>query len=75
MRKYPVLFQRKEECCGCGACYLICPTNSIVMKEDNEGFEYPVVDGETCVQCYICLEVCPFKDKKEFEKNSLDSYV
>ena len=26
----PVLYERKEECCGCTACYAICPNDAIV---------------------------------------------
>jgi len=29
------------------------------MTRDSEGFEYPVVDGESCVHCNLCDTVCP----------------
>lgn len=61
MRNYPILFNRKEECCGCGACFLNCKTKAIKMIPDDEGFEYPVIDKEECVCCYLCLRVCSFK--------------
>lgn len=64
-REIPVLYKRKEECCGCTACYAICPKEAISMIEDEEGFEYPQVDEEKCVRCYMCLKVCPFKTVKE----------
>lgn len=41
---FPVLYKRKEECCGCTACYAICSRGAIAMVEDEEGFEYPQVD-------------------------------
>ena len=63
-KKNPVLFKRKEECCGCTACYAICPRNAITMKEDEEGFEYPIIDQEKCIRCYKCIQVCPFKIAK-----------
>ena len=44
MRELPVLYKRKEECCGCTACYAICPQEAISMVEDEEGFEYPQID-------------------------------
>ncbi|MFQ9664923.1 4Fe-4S binding protein [uncultured Faecalibacterium sp.] len=34
------------------------------MVEDEEGFEYPVIDETKCVRCYMCLKVCPFKMEK-----------
>lgn len=44
MSGIPVLYKRKEECCGCTACYAICPKKAIFMVEDEEGFEYPQID-------------------------------
>lgn len=61
MKELPILYKRKEECCGCTACYAICPKSAILMVEDEEGFEYPQIDGVKCVRCYLCLKVCPFK--------------
>ena len=43
MRKKPVLFKEKRECCGCYACYSICPQKAIEMKKDEEGFFYPEI--------------------------------
>lgn len=58
----PVLFDRKEECCGCTACYAVCPKRAIIMSPDEEGFEYPVIDGQKCVRCKKCIKVCPIKN-------------
>lgn len=30
----PILNERKEDCCGCTACYAICPKYAIKMVED-----------------------------------------
>lgn len=60
-RELPILFKRKEECCGCTACYAICPKSAITMVIDEEGFEYPQVDETECVRCHICLTVCPLQ--------------
>ena len=51
---------KKEDCCGCGACVQRCPKQCITMKEDNEGFLYPTVDAEICIDCGLCEKVCPF---------------
>ena len=37
----PILYEKKENCSGCTACYAICPKEAISMVEDEEGFEYP----------------------------------
>lgn len=60
-KDFPILFSRKEECCGCTACYSICQQHAIHMKPDGEGFEYPVLIKEKCICCYQCLDVCPLK--------------
>ena len=48
MKEFPILYKRKEECCGCTACYAICPQSAISMVEDEEGFEYPKIDENKC---------------------------
>ena len=47
------------QCCGCGACQSVCPTGCLIMKEDSEGFPYPVIDAAHCTGCGACLHVCP----------------
>lgn len=55
----------KKNCCGCSACAQRCPKNCIVMKEDDEGFLYPEVNLDLCVNCGLCDKVCPIKEKSE----------
>ena len=54
-KKIPVLYEIKALCCGCTACY------AITMVEDEEGFDYPEINPEKCIRCYMCLKVCPIK--------------
>ena len=54
----------KYSCCGCGACEASCPTNAIVISFDEEGFLYPSVERERCVDCGKCLSVCAFRADK-----------
>lgn len=63
-KEFPCLFEKKENCCGCTACYAACPVKAISMKVDEEGFLYPVIDKEKCIKCYKCLSVCVFKNKR-----------
>lgn len=55
----------KHQCCGCGACVQRCPKQCISMKEDHEGFLYPVVDESVCIDCELCDKSCPIQNKAE----------
>lgn len=55
---------KKEDCCGCTACYSICPLKAISMKSDNEGFMYPHIDSNKCTNCGLCDKVCPIINVK-----------
>ena len=68
MDKKVILFENKSQCCGCYACYSICPKGAISFKEDSEGFEYPYINENQCICCKMCLKVCPIKRQTE-EKN------
>ena len=59
----------KQECCGCQACFNICPKNAIEMIEDNEGFKYPSINKEKCIKCGLCEKVCPYVN--EYSKKQI----
>ena len=63
----------KEECFGCEACIQACRKNAIHMVEDDEGFRYPQVDSDKCVNCGACNKVCPYENLPE--KNQGEHYV
>jgi len=48
-----------NRCTGCAACYTACSHNAISMQYDDEGFEYPVINQEACIDCGLCQTVCP----------------
>lgn len=49
----------KSKCCGCSSCVQRCPNQCISMKEDEQGFLYPIIDTLTCIDCSLCEKVCP----------------
>lgn len=61
---------KEENCCGCHACYNICPVKAITMAVDSEGFCYPEISNEKCVNCGKCLNTCPTLNPPEL--NPLD---
>ena len=48
-----------DVCCGCGTCSNVCPRSCISMVCDAEGFAYPSVDEQKCIECGACLKKCP----------------
>ena len=64
----------KHNCCGCGACAQRCPKQCISLKEDEEGFLYPVVDAGICIDCGLCEKVCPVINQNK-TKHPLKAYA
>ena len=58
------VFDKKEQCCGCSACAQVCPKGAIAMVADEEGFLYPSIDAEKCVECGLCKKICAFQKER-----------
>ena len=58
-----IKIQNKKDCCGCAACVQRCPKQCISLKEDKEGFLYPVVEENSCIDCGLCEKVCPWLNR------------
>lgn len=54
-----IKIENKTECMGCHACFNKCPRQAIEMVEDDNGFKYPRVNKEKCIECGLCEKVCP----------------
>lgn len=50
-----------SHCCGCGACTSVCPKNAIEMKANEQGFLFPVVQKDLCINCGLCVKQCSFQ--------------
>ncbi len=55
----------KKMCCGCAACFNVCPEGCIDMLADREGFLCSVIDKSRCIDCGLCKKVCPALKKGE----------
>lgn len=65
---------KKEECTGCKMCADICPKQAIIFKDNEEGFWYPSIDENKCIDCGLCKKRCPSLQKIKSE-NSLEPKV
>lgn len=70
-----ITIKNKKDCCGCSACYSICPKNCIEMKADEEGFLYPNVDKDVCINCGLCEKICPIINKVEEKEVPQEGYL
>ena len=66
--------KEKKECMGCSACKEICPKKCITMKEDYEGFLYPEIDHNKCIECNLCSKTCPMINPNKENKKSKEVY-
>lgn len=63
-KNIPDLSSDKVNCCGCSACYSVCPAEAITMEPDEKGFPYPKINEALCIRCQKCINVCAFKKDK-----------
>jgi len=55
------LYLGKKDCCACGTCMNICPRHAITMQPDEDGFLFPVIQNDLCVECGLCKKACAFQ--------------
>lgn len=56
-------------CTGCALCHDVCVKNAISMCQNKEGFYYPVIDTEKCIECGKCQKECPVINDNDFHKS------
>lgn len=76
--------KHRADCCGCEACVQVCPQKCIDFLADNQGFLYPKVRKDSCIDCGLCEKVCtilnqavpsPISHTKLFAVKSKDDVV
>ena len=65
-----ITLSNKADCCGCSACVSACSHRALSFVHDGEGFMYPQVDTEKCINCGLCERVCPIIKYKELPKDA-----
>ena len=64
-----------KDCCGCGVCVNSCPKKCIKLEEDKEGFLYPHIYLDECVNCNLCEKSCPILNHINRKENAIQSAV
>jgi coenzyme F420-reducing hydrogenase beta subunit len=53
-----ILLKGENPCSGCGVCEVICPSSSITISLNADGFYEPEVGTVSCTNCGFCQKVC-----------------
>lgn len=48
-----------DKCTGCALCANACPKDAIAMLWNEEGFLVPYIDESLCIECGLCVRLCP----------------
>ena len=57
-----------RSCTGCGVCLLNCKAGAITMKPHDDGFLYPFIDTDSCIQCGQCMRSCHAMNENEMNQ-------
>ena len=57
-----------KDCTGCMTCVNVCGSNAIKIITDQEGFEYPQIIKDKCMNCNLCTKSCPMLTPTIIEK-------
>lgn len=73
-------FYITKNCCGCGACSVLCPKAAISMRTGDKGFISAEIDFQKCIYCKKCVANCPMNDRGQHgikidESTKLFSYI
>jgi len=65
-----------DKCTGCGACISICPKNALTLLGNSEGFYYPKLDENACINCHLCERACQvFEPAPESDRSTRINYM
>ncbi len=64
-----------KKCTGCRACEQICPKSCISMKKNEEGFLYPTINKNRCINCGMCKQTCHVENKYKETTKTQEVYA
>jgi coenzyme F420-reducing hydrogenase beta subunit len=59
-----------DNCCGCEACYSVCPKNAIYYERGRRG-ELLYKANDSCINCGKCMRVCASNNAKLHEESNI----
>lgn len=57
-----------KKCSGCLACLDRCPKSCISIRKDKLGHIQPYISENECIDCSLCLKVCPAENTPSFHE-------
>lgn len=63
------------KCTGCSTCDQLCSLHAISMVETSEGFKYPLIDRNRCVDCHLCEKRCPVLHNVTLNSREIETYA
>lgn len=64
----------KKDCSGCSLCVQLCVKECIFMRSDEEGFLFPVIDMDKCIDCGLCYRKCPVNRQSVTNNKNFPKY-
>jgi len=64
----------KKDCSGCSLCVQLCVKECISMRSDEEGFLFPVIDMDKCIDCGLCYRKCPVNRQSVTNNKNFPKY-
>lgn len=67
----------KEKCTGCFGCANACEFDAIKMKLSVDGFYFPEIDLNRCINCGLCKKECPVLNfsSSNFDKDDIQTFA
>lgn len=69
------LYKEKKDCCYCTACINVCTTKAITTIIDMDGFAFPEINRDLCMECGLCNKVCAFQNRPLSGQEPIKTYA